>query len=42
MYCNNPDVDLDNIISHINFGENVFICAQDTEPKRNFGVNQGP
>ena len=40
--CNNPKLDLVNMNAYINFGEILFICSQDIERKRNFGVNQGP
>ena len=41
MTCNNPDVDLVNMIAYIKFCEILFICSQDIEWKRNFGLNQG-
>ena len=40
--CNNPKLDLVNIIAYIKFGENLSICSQDIERKGNFGLNQGP
>ena len=40
--CNNPKLDPVNINAHIKFGENLSICSQDIERKRNFGLNQGP
>ena len=42
MTANNPYVDLVSINSHLKFGQNLSICSQDIEQKRNFGVNQGP
>ena len=33
MMCNNPNIDLVNIISYIKFGENLSICSQDIERK---------
>ena len=42
MTANNPNVDLVSINSYITFGQNLSICSQDIERKRNFGVNQGP
>ena len=39
MTANNPNVDLVNINSYIKFGQNLSICSQDIERKRNFGVN---
>ena len=42
MMCNNPNLDLVNMIAYIKFGEILSICSQDIEWKRNFGVNQGP
>ena len=41
MICNNPDVDLVNMIAYIKFGENMSICSQDIKSKQNFGINQG-
>ena len=32
--CNNPDVDLVNMIAYLKFGEILSICSQDTEQKR--------
>ena len=40
--CNNPNVDLVNMNAYIKFAEILFICSQDIERKRNYGVNQGP
>ena len=40
--ANNPNIDLVSINSYIKFGQNLSICSQDIERKRNFGVNQGP
>ena len=42
MMCNNPDVEIVNMITYIKFDEILSICSQDIELKRNFGVNQGP
>ena len=42
MMCNNPDIDLVNMIAYIKFGEILPICSQDIERNRNFGINQGP
>ena len=42
MMCNNPKQDLVNINAYIKFGEILSICSHNIEPKRNFGVNQGP
>ena len=44
MTANNPNVDLASIntCSYIMFGQNLSICSQDIERKRNFGVNQEP
>ena len=42
MTANNPIIDLVSINSNIKLGQNLSICSQDTERKRNFGVNQGP
>ena len=42
MTCNYPLLDLVNMNVYIKFGENLSICSQDIERKRNFGVNQGP
>ena len=42
MMGNNADLALVNIIAYIKFGEVWSICSQDIEPKRNFGLNQGP
>ena len=39
--CNNPDIDLVNMIAYIKFGEILSICSQDIERKLNFGANQG-
>ena len=33
MMCNNPNVDLVNIIAYIKFGEILSICSQDIERK---------
>ena len=41
MMCNNPDIDLVNVIAYIKFGEILSICSQDIEQKRNLGINQG-
>ena len=41
MICNNPGVDLVNMIAYIKFGEILSICSQDIERKPNFGVYQG-
>ena len=41
MMCNNPHVDLVNMIGYIKFGEILSICFQDIEQKRNFDINQG-
>ena len=40
--CNNAKLELVNINAYIKFVENMSFCSQDIEPKRNFGVNQGP
>ena len=42
MMCNNPNVDLVNMIEYIKFGEILSICSQVIEGKQNYGVNQGP
>ena len=42
MMCNNPDIDLVNMIAYIKFGEILSICSKDIERKQNFCVNQGP
>ena len=42
MTANNPNVEHVNMNAYIKFGENLLICSQDIEPKRNFGVNQEP
>ena len=42
MTCNNPNLDLVNNNAFIKFGENLSICTQDIEWKRNSGVSQGP
>ena len=40
--CNNPNVDVVNMIAYMKFGENLSICSRDIAGKRNFGLNQGP
>ena len=40
--CNNPKLDLVNIIAFIKFGENISSSSQDIERKRNFDVNKRP
>ena len=42
MTRNNAKLELVNINAYIKFGENMSICSQDIEWKRNFGVHQGP
>ena len=42
MTCNNPKLNLVNMNAYTKFGENLSICSQDIERKRNFGVNQWP
>ena len=42
MTANNLNVDFVSINSYIKFGQNLSICSQDIELKRDFGVNQGP
>ena len=42
MTCNNPTLDLVNMNAYIKFGENLSVCSQGIERKRNFGVNQVP
>ena len=37
MMCNNPNVDLVNMIEYIKFGEILSICSQDIEGKQNYG-----
>ena len=39
--CNNPKLELVNMNAYIKSGENLSICSQYIERKRNFGVNQG-
>ena len=39
--CNNPDIDLVNMIAYIKFGEILYICSQDIERKQNFGAILG-
>ena len=39
--CNNHNLDILNMNSYITFGENLSICSQYIEQKRNSGVNQG-
>ena len=34
--CNNPKLDLVNINVYIKFGENLLICSQDIERKRDY------
>ena len=40
--CEKRCVTLVNINAYINFGENLSICSQDIERKRNSSINQGP
>ena len=40
--CYNPNVDLVNMNAYKTFNEILSIFSQDIEPKRNFGINQGP
>ena len=40
MMCNNPSLDCVNINAYKKFGENLSICSQDIESKRNLGVNR--
>ena len=40
MMCNNPNLDFVNINAYIEFGENLSVCSQDIEQKRNYGVHQ--
>ena len=42
MTGNNPKLDLVNVDVHTKFGQNLSICSQDIERKRNSDVNQGP
>ena len=42
MIGNNPNLDLVNINEHTIFGQNLSICSQDIEQKRNSDINQGP
>ena len=42
MLCNNPKLDLVNMIAYIKFDEILSIGSQDIERKQNFGVNKGP
>ena len=42
MTANNANVNLVSINSYIKFDQNLCICSQDNEWKRNFGVNQEP
>ena len=42
MSYDNPNVDLVHMNAYIKFGEILLISSQDTEWKRNFGINQGP
>ena len=42
MMCNNPDLDLVNMIAYIKFGVILSICSQKFEWKQNSGVDQGP
>ena len=44
MTANNPNLDLDlvNINAYIKFGEDLSICSQDIERKRNSDPYQGP
>ena len=39
---NNPKLDLNNVVVHINFGQILLICSRDIERKQNSDVNQGP
>ena len=41
MMCKDLSIDLINMNAYIKFGENLSICSQDIERKRNFGVKQG-
>ena len=40
MMCNNPKLDLVNMIEYIKFGEILSICSQDIERKRIAGRKQ--
>ena len=42
MMCNIANLYLVNMNAYLKFGEIMFICSQDIERKRNYGVNQGP
>ena len=42
MMCNNPKLDLVNVVVHTKFGRILSIHSQDIERKRNSDVNQGP
>ena len=42
MTAKNPNIDLVSINCYIKFGQNLSVCFQDIEQKRNFGINQGP
>ena len=42
MTGNNPKLDLVNVDVHTKFGRILSIRFQDTEPKQNSDVNQGP
>ena len=42
MTANNPNIYLVSINSYKKFDQNLSICSQDIEGKRNYGVNQGP
>ena len=41
MTCNNPKLDLVDMNAYIKLGENLLICSQDIERKRNLGVIKG-
>ena len=42
MTGNIPNLGPVNVDAHTKFGKILSNCSQDTERKRNFGVNQGP
>ena len=42
MTCDNLKLDLVNMNAYIKCDENLSICSQDIERKRNFGENHGP
>ena len=42
MTLYNPNLDIVNNNAFIEFSENLSVCPQDIERKRNSGINQGP